>query len=65
MVHVPLIGEIRLSKYWNILVALLAILYIASPIDFLPDFIPIIGWIDDVVALFIAGGVIFGGMKSE
>lgn len=33
---------------------ILNIIYILSPIDFIPDFIPIIGWIDDIIALLIA-----------
>lgn len=33
---------------------ILNIFYILSPIDFIPDFIPIIGWIDDIIALLIA-----------
>jgi uncharacterized membrane protein YkvA (DUF1232 family) len=38
------------------LVAVLGLLYLISPIDILPDFIPILGWVDDgvVVALFLA-----------
>lgn len=32
-----------------VIVAILA-LYIISPIDLMPDFIPIIGWIDDIIA---------------
>lgn len=33
---------------------ILNLIYIISPIDFIPDFIPIIGWIDDLIALLIA-----------
>jgi len=34
-------------------IMLLLALYIISPIDLLPDFIPIIGWIDDIIAGFV------------
>jgi uncharacterized membrane protein YkvA (DUF1232 family) len=30
------------------LVAMLAVLYVISPIDLIPDVIPVIGWLDDV-----------------
>jgi len=63
MVHTP-IGEIRLSKYWNIIVAFVMLLLIASPIDFIPDIIPIVGWVDDLVYILIAGGALFGGMRD-
>ncbi len=38
------------------LVGLFALVYVASPIDLVPDFIPIVGWLDDagVVALVAA-----------
>ena len=32
----------------------LSALYIVSPIDVLPDVIPVIGWADDLVALCVA-----------
>merc|ERR1719223_1577872 len=40
----------------------LAILYILSPLDILPDVIPILGWMDDVLFLRLAIGpaVAFG-----
>ena len=41
---------IRDSKYrWVIIIA--SALYILSPIDIAPDFLPIVGWIDDGVVL--------------
>jgi len=32
---------------FRLLVLILAIMYIVSPIDLIPDPIPIVGWIDD------------------
>lgn len=61
--NIPLIGEVKISKHWNIIIALVAVLYIISPIDILPDFIPVIGWIDDLVVLFIGLGAFFKGSK--
>ena len=41
---------IRDSKYrWAIIIA--SALYILSPIDISPDFLPIVGWIDDGIVL--------------
>ena len=41
---------IRDSKYrWVIIIA--SALYILSPIDISPDFLPIVGWIDDGIVL--------------
>jgi uncharacterized membrane protein YkvA (DUF1232 family) len=37
------------------LVCLLAVAYIVLPLDFLPDLMPVIGWIDDVL---VAVGVL-------
>ena len=33
---------------WHKLVGVLAIAYVISPIDLIPDAIPVIGWMDDV-----------------
>lgn len=36
---------------WQILVLGLVILYIISPFDLLPDIFPVVGWLDDLLAL--------------
>jgi uncharacterized membrane protein YkvA (DUF1232 family) len=36
-------------------VLVLALLYILSPIDFIPDPIPVVGWVDDVAVGVGAG----------
>ena len=38
-------------------VLILALLYIISPIDLIPDVIPVVGWIDDLVVALGAGAV--------
>jgi len=38
-----------------IVVLILALLYILSPIDLIPDFIPVWGWADDLVVGVGAG----------
>ncbi len=59
---------IRNSKYrWVIIVGTL--LYLISPIDLLPDFIPLIGQIDDgiVVTLLVAelSGMLLDRVKAQ
>jgi uncharacterized membrane protein YkvA (DUF1232 family) len=51
-----LMTERRVSATAKIALAAMA-LYLASPIDVLPDFIPFVGWIDDLllVALVVDG----------
>ena len=47
-------GRRSVNSFWLWLIIILAVLYVISPIDFLPDFIPIVGWIDDVVVALTA-----------
>ena len=42
----------------NVIIAVLAILYAVWPADFLPDIMPVIGWLDDIGVLGIAVALI-------
>jgi len=46
-------GEYREVSLWSIIVFFFAIVYIISPVDVLPDFIPGTGQIDDVTVLLV------------
>jgi Protein of unknown function (DUF1232) len=37
------------SNRWIVLILLLALLYIISPVDFIPDPIPVVGLVDDML----------------
>ncbi|RKG92701.1 DUF1232 domain-containing protein [Corallococcus sp. CA053C] len=39
---------------WRKLAGLLAVLYFVSPVDAIPDFIPLFGWLDDLGVLSAA-----------
>ncbi|MDZ7696826.1 MAG: DUF1232 domain-containing protein [Deltaproteobacteria bacterium] len=46
-------GNYRSVSPWSIVVFVSGILYILIPVDILPDFIPLIGQIDDTVILLV------------
>ena len=46
----------------SLIIVLALFIYIVSPIDFVPDFIPIVGWIDDVFAGLMALVFLFKGV---
>ncbi len=52
MVRETLSGKYRMSGV-SVAAVIVAIVYIAYPFDLLPDFIPLLGWIDDGAVLFI------------
>lgn len=58
--NIPVIGEVNVNL-GGILFALVAMIYVASPIDFIPDIIPVIGWIDDLIAIGISAYFLFSG----
>jgi len=39
---------------WKKLAGLMAVIYFLSPVDAIPDFIPILGWLDDLGVLSAA-----------
>ena len=44
---------IKLTLSDWIVLGIIAI-YVIFPADVIPDFIPIVGWLDDIVAMFVA-----------
>ena len=53
-------GKFRLSTF-TFLIILISIVYFLFPFDILPDFIPLIGWIDDGVLFYL----LFLQLKKE
>ena len=48
------------AKWKRVIIALLAMIYVISPLDLIPDFIPVIGWLDDLgVLVWAARQVLF------
>jgi uncharacterized membrane protein YkvA (DUF1232 family) len=51
-------GEYRNVPWKSIVMAILGLLYFLDPIDLIPDFIPVIGYLDDgVVLAFVAKAI--------
>jgi len=45
-------GKSLRNPQLNALLGVLAIVYVISPIDLVPDFVPILGWLDDGLILW-------------
>jgi len=45
-------GHYRMSWLTN-LIAIFAVAYIIFPFDLIPDYIPVLGWIDDALVLYL------------
>lgn len=54
----------NMNKVKNFVIIAVVLLYILSPIDIIPDFIPGIGYIDDIIAGII-GFNAFGNIKKS
>ncbi|KYC45451.1 MAG: hypothetical protein APG12_00132 [Candidatus Methanofastidiosum methylothiophilum] len=52
------------KRIFNWVMASIFGIYIATPLDLLPDFIPLAGWVDDLVAFILMAGFIYRGVKS-
>ncbi len=48
------------SRTWKIAVGILLFSYILSPVDIMSDGIPVIGWLDDIVAAIMLAKNIAG-----
>jgi uncharacterized membrane protein YkvA (DUF1232 family) len=54
-------GKYRNIPTGSIIAIIAAILYFLSPIDLIPDFIPVVGYIDDIFVL----GLVFSQVKTD
>jgi len=44
-------GNYREVPYWTIAAIVAALLYVLSPVDIIPDFIPVVGYVDDALVM--------------
>ena len=54
--YLQMLGDVFTGKYKKVPVGTIAaivgtLLYVLSPIDFIPDFMPVVGYLDDVAML--------------
>lgn len=54
-------GKYRNVPVGSIIAIIASLLYFLSPIDLIPDFIPVVGYIDDVFVL----GLVFSQVKAD
>jgi uncharacterized membrane protein YkvA (DUF1232 family) len=51
--------------WWSKLIAGALVVYLASPIDLIPDFIPVLGQLDDLAMALIVGGLLLRSVPRE
>lgn len=56
---VALMRDPKVSKLPKLLVVA-AIIYVLMPLDAIPDMAPVVGWLDDIIFLVGALGMLFG-----
>ena len=58
-------GEKKSGMAWKIVLMIILAVLVLSPIDALPDVIPVVGWVDDVA--YVAGilGTAVGMLKGK
>lgn len=47
--------------------AVIALIYVLMPIDISPDAVPVVGWIDDIIAVLLAitNGLVFASKLKK
>jgi len=56
--------EVR-SQFWDWAAPILGIIYLISPLDVIPDFLPLIGWLDDMIVLGAVIYFLFSVMSAQ
>jgi uncharacterized membrane protein YkvA (DUF1232 family) len=46
-------GEYRAIPWWAVSAIVFTLLYVVSPVDLIPDFIPVIGYLDDAAVVSV------------
>jgi len=57
-----LTGMLVLKRFLPILIA---VLYVLSPVDAMPDFLPGLGWLDDLIVLGVLAWVLFAQQRGQ
>lgn len=56
-------GKYKMST-WNMSVIVGTIIYVASPVDAIPDIVPVLGWLDDITIVGYAVSKLSEEMKK-
>ncbi len=57
-------GDYRQIPWWCISAIVFALLYVLNPLDIIPDFIPILGQIDDAAVVFLCWRMIGNDLQK-